>query len=152
MGDIALRWDVYAADLAIEAGDLAIDDGLETAVILSLFTDRRARASDQLPDGQIDRRGWWGDVRPPVADDLCGSRLWLLGREKETSTVLERAREYATEALTWLILDGVAAAVDVVAEFVSAGVLGLHVAIQRPSSDTVDFRFELAWSAQEARH
>jgi len=38
MSDIALRWDVYAADLAIEAGGLAIDDGLETAVILSAVT------------------------------------------------------------------------------------------------------------------
>lgn len=152
MSDIALRWDVYAGDLAIAGGDLATDDGLETAVILSLFTDRRAEDTDQLPDGHTDRRGWWGDVRPVVVDDRIGSRLWLLGREKQMESVLERAREYARQALEWLLIDQVAESIDVVAEFVRAGVLGLQVDIQRPSSDTVNFRFELVWSAQEALH
>ena len=45
--------------------DLQGDDGLFTAVIISLFTDRRANADDPLPDERIcalpDPRGWWGD-------------------------------------------------------------------------------------------
>jgi phage gp46-like protein len=39
-----LHWDstALAADLAVAANDLSTDAGLETAVLLSLFLDRRA--------------------------------------------------------------------------------------------------------------
>ena len=58
-----------------------------------------------------------------------GSRLWLLERSKETDDVLARAREYAIEALTWLLEDGVARSLDVTASWVRRGVLGLVVVI-----------------------
>jgi phage gp46-like protein len=151
MSDIGLTWNVYAADVTIAANDLAVDDGLETAVILSLFTDRRAEASDPLPDGHTDPRGWWGDAFPPVDGDRIGSRLWLLGREKEQPAVLMRAREYAVEALQWLIADKVAARVDVTTEFTRPGLLGLQVVIHKPLADPVEYRFSATWAAQEAR-
>jgi phage gp46-like protein len=44
-------------DVRLDGGDLSTDDGLETAVLLSLITDRRAEADDVLPDGGTDRRG-----------------------------------------------------------------------------------------------
>ena len=90
MSDIGLFWDRDSADFAIEANDLATDDGLETAVSLSLFTDRRAEDGDALPSGDADRRGWWGDDFPAVDGDRMGSRLWLLARSKQTPDVLER--------------------------------------------------------------
>ena len=91
------------ADLALETFALASDDGLETAVILSLFTDARARDDDTLPAGQTDRRGWWADAFPAVAGDRFGSRLWLLRRSKQLQESLIVAREYAEEALAWLV-------------------------------------------------
>jgi phage gp46-like protein len=151
MSDIALRWAVVAGDVAIEGDDLARDDGLETAVILSLFTDRRADDSDPLPDGHTDRRGWWGDDRPAVAGDRIGSRLWLLARETQRAQVLGRAEAYVREALAWLLTDQVAAAVDVTVEFTRPGWLGIAVAIRRPLGPPVDFRFTYLWIAQEAR-
>lgn len=151
MSDIALRWNVYAADVAIEANDLATDEGLETAVILSLFTDRRAESTDPLPDGHVDRRGWWGDVFPAVPGDRIGSRLWLLGRETQRPAVLERAEGYAREALQWLLDDRVAAAVTVTATFPRAGMLGIAVTVTRPSADVVTYRYTAAWDGQAAR-
>ncbi len=112
-----------AFDLAIDGYELATESGLKSAVIVSLFTDRRAEADDAIPDGTTDRRGWW-------AEASLGSRLWLLAREKETADVLLRAEEYAREALAWLVEDGVAAAVEISAEWVRRGVLGLTVAIR----------------------
>lgn len=110
-----------AIDLSLSGYDLAKEDGLRTAVIISLFSDRRAEADDEIPDGSDDRRGWWAGS--------IGSRLWLLARAKETPDTLARARAYAIESLQWLIDDGVATAVEVTAEWAQRGVLALHVAI-----------------------
>lgn len=151
MSDLALTWDGHGADLSIEENDLARDDGLETAVLLSLFTDRRADDGDVLPDGETDRRGWWGDGVPVVEGDRTGSRLWLLGREKQTPATLSRAREYALEALQWLIEDKIAASIDVVATMPGYGGRLLTVTIHRPKSGAVQYEFGYTWAAQEAR-
>jgi phage gp46-like protein len=136
------------ADYALAQLGLTEDDGLETAVIISLFTDRRAAEDDVLPGMDGDRRGWWADAYPAVQGDLIGSRLWLLAREKQIPQTLARAREYAIEALQWLVEDGIAASVDVTAEVVRTGVLGLTVEIQRTAGPTARYRFETFWGAQ----
>lgn len=140
---------------------LAEDDGLETAVILSLFTDRRAEDDDVLPDGTDDRRGWWGDAYPDIDGDRIGSRLWLLHREKDAQRAVNRAREYADEALRWLIDDGIARQVTVATGWVDRtsgalsetrtaasrpGVLGIGVQIFRPEQIPDRFKFETFWS------
>lgn len=136
----------HGADLALEQFALAADDGLETAVILSLFTDARASDDDPLPFGESDRRGWWADAFPSVDRDRIGSRLWLLRREKQTQDTLNRAREYAEEALAWLVADGVARSVEVESFIVRNGVLGLSVVIQRPDASIARFRYETLWN------
>lgn len=153
MSDLSLLWSDTdgAADLAIAENDLEQDGGLEAAVFLSLFTDRRAEDGDILPDAETDRRGWWGDAFPSVDGDRIGSRLWLLGRSKETADVLARAEEYAREALAWLVEDLVAESVATTATIAAPGVLGLSVQIYRPDRDPVRFQYSYAWAAQEAR-
>ena len=130
MTDAALVWDAvsHRGDLAIDAGaaDLAADDGLSTAVLVSLFTDRRT-AVEELPDGETRRRGWWGDTLSP--DDEIGSHLWLLARAKRTPDTLHRAEDYARAALGWLVEDGVAEEVAVRAED-REGRLLIHIDIR----------------------
>lgn len=142
--DIALKYDADAKvfDLAIVDGDLATDTSLETAVLLSLYTDRRALDEDVLPDEGSDRRGWWCDA---YSDRPHGSRLWLLSREKELEEVLRRAEDYAREALAWVIKDGIASSVDVEAIHLRRGVLQLIVGIQRSSSTVLETRYEYVW-------
>lgn len=153
MTDIALTWDAAdgAADFALSAGDLLSDDGLETAVLLSLFTDRRAEDGDVLPDGETDRRGWWADAFPVEDGDHFGSRLWQLARSKRTPETLRRAEEYAREALAWLLEDKVAGRVDVTAEALAGDILGLGVTIYRPTSDVAQYKFNYTWDAQALR-
>jgi len=134
-------------DCGLDGADLATDSGLETAVVISLFTDRRAEDTDQIPDGTADRRGWWGDSFADDGGDRIGSRLWLLGREKQLPSVAKRAETYAKEALQWLIDDGISSRVTVVAEFVRTGVLGLSVEILRPVGTPLTFRFSNLWEA-----
>lgn len=150
MSDIGLSWGIVNADASIEANDLVLDDTPETSVLVSLFTNRRAAASDALPAGQLDPQGWWGDVRPQVEGDLIGSRLWLLAREKQTQDVLTRGRTYVLEALQWMLDDGLASAIDVATSWIRPGTMGIAIAITRPTKDLVHFKFEHTWSALEA--
>lgn len=151
MTDVALRWQVFGADLSVKNNDLETDDGLETAVIVSLFTDRRIEATDIIPDGSDDRRGWWGDSFPAITGDLIGSRLWLLSREKQLPIVLTRAEEYTREALQWLLDDRVSDRVDVTVEFVQRGFLGILVVVYRPTKDPAQFRYDYNWAGQALR-
>ena len=130
MTDAALAWDddVYAGDLGVAGADLARDRGLRTAVLISLFTDRRAEPGD-VPDDE-DPRGWWGDALDADGDRI-GSRLWLLGRSKQTADVPVRAEEYVRESLAWMLGDGTADRVDVSAEWAGRGLLCVTPDISR---------------------
>jgi phage gp46-like protein len=139
----------HGIDWAMDAGDLATDEGLTTAVVISLFTDRCARDDDALPLGQTDRRGWWGDAYPVTEGDRIGSRLWLLRASKQLTQVLNQAREMAEEALAWMVEDGVAGRVEVEAFIPRFEVLGLIARIYRPDGTVVPIRFEMLWGAMQ---
>ena len=63
-------------------------DPLTRAVVISLFTWRRAE-----PDDNADvPMGWWGDTWPAVQNDRYGSRLWLLQRSKLTNQLVQTVR------------------------------------------------------------
>ena len=140
--DAALAWDpeFYAADVAVSGADLVREAGLRTAVIISLFTDRRAEPGD-IPDGE-DPRGWWGDAL--TDDDRIGSRLWLLGRSKQTADVPVLAEEYTREALEWFVEDGIADRVDASAEWVTRGCLRLVPELARGGATLYREAFELS--------
>lgn len=144
MTDVALLWDAEQAqaDIAVFAADLLLTESLDSAVIISLFTDRRAPADIQLPPGDH-RRGWWGDSYPDIEGDELGSLLWLLAREKQTPEVLARARRYAREALAWMVADGIARSIEVVASFADRGLLQLSIEILRSSGERERFSYRL---------
>nr|WP_306806019.1 phage GP46 family protein [Caballeronia sp. BR00000012568055] len=117
-------------------------DDLQTAVLISLFTDRLALASDPTPDG--DRRGWWGDdPKYPI-----GSRLWLLDRVKGPQDVPQRAQDYAAEALQWLIDDGAVARFDIAAQWITPDRLDLAVTANRRDGSRVAMKFPNVWTRQ----
>lgn len=132
-------------DYAMNGLLLADDDGLATAVIISLWSDRQANADDVLTAG-TDRRGWWGDELSSISGDKIGSRLWLNDNAKQLASVLVQDRAYATEALQWLIDDGVASAVVVVASNPRAGVRALDIAISRPGRAVARYQFSRFWN------
>lgn len=149
MADIALNWTLnYGGDwLAISDG-LALDEGLLTAVIISLFSDRRAAADDLLPGDDDDRRGWWGDAYSEIPGDLIGSRLWLLSRSKLTPALLPLAEEYANESLAWLCSDQVVGKIDLNASIAAPQALGLIVTLTRPDLTLVQYRFKAFWEGR----
>ncbi|RHW17212.1 hypothetical protein D1610_11730 [Sphingomonas gilva] len=147
MTDIALIWDAEpgAADVALEGGRLVTDDGLRTAILISLFSDARAQDDDPLPQPGADRRGWWGDAFG-TEGDATGSRLWLLSREKITAATVARAREYAREALAWLTADGVCSAYAIEAEAQAPDILAIGVVLDRPEGPARQ-RYDFTWNA-----
>lgn len=157
MADIALVWDPAngRADFAMNASgtDLLMDDGLHTAVIISLFCDRLADAADIIPDRTGDRRGWPGDTPLPNATDpirgidLTGSRLWLLAAALQVPETLRRAEKYAQEALQWMIDDGIAGSVAATAIFPAAplNALELTIAISQAGASQ-PYRYTFPWS------
>ena len=131
MTDIAFSWPLAddAPDLSLSGADLLAEDGLWTAIVISLFTDRRVEAAE-LPPGHADRRGWWGDLLEE--DDRIGSRLWLLRRERASAEVAARAAGYAEEALAWMVEDGVLTAVSASASWPDDELLRIEVEATTP--------------------
>lgn len=140
----------HGADYAIESMLLQEDGGLDTAVILSLFTDRRAETDDVIPGGSADKRGTWMDAFSGTEGDKMGSRLWLLQREKLLPEVVVKVREYCLEALDWMISDGVAKSVDVnawIERHHPVGVIAAQIDIARPDGAITRYKFDQLWSA-----
>jgi phage gp46-like protein len=150
MTDFALHRATGAVfDISTSADDIESDDGMYTAVLISIFCDA-ACALDELPAGEAFRGGYFGDTFEPAGDSV-GSKLRLLDRERRSTYVLRRAESYARDALAWLVSDGVASAVSAVATFdeINMRMWHLTVTIIRPFGDSVDYRFGLVWGAHE---
>ena len=157
LADIAVTWDPAKArgDWSVANGDLALGNALLSAVMVSLFTDRVApvqpTSADQAASiGQAGssiggRRGWWGDAytgRP------IGSSLWQLRRAIKTGrrALLQDAEDMCTEALQWLLDDGVAASVIPIATWATPTALQLAITILEPGAAAAQtFTFQSAW-------
>jgi phage gp46-like protein len=147
-GDILVQWDNSNAlgDWVIAEGDLQSGQDLETACLVSLFSDKLATPDFRPTDGTSDRRGWWADL---YNDQALGSNLWQLDRAKKTRDTLGLARRYAQDALQWLVTDGVAAAVVVDTRWIGpetgSTMLGIAVAITQPDGTMTRFVYGWAW-------
>lgn len=133
-------------------GGLQAQHAIETAVILSLFTDRRCPDGHPLAwlieDGDL--RGWWGDgvdLRDDLGETPTGSLLWLLTRATATPANANWARLFALEALQPMIDGREVARVDVQTELPSPGRLYLAVQIYgRDGARVYDRRFDDIWA------
>lgn len=128
--------------------DLLSDDGLDTAVLISLFTDALAPADAKLPNDDGDRRGTWMDEPldgSPITDRM-GSLFWLLSRVKATQQVRLDAIAYGKAALQWLIDDGIAASVDVTADWNAMDFLAIQIVITRGAAKA-SRKYDFLWSA-----
>lgn len=156
----SLPWTDYASPSgkpapyaqALKVYSLACEDTLATAVIISLFTDARAEDDDRLPLGSTDRRGWVGNSFMPAdfddSADTWGNKLWLLYISKAPVNILERARFTAWESLQWLVRDGLASRIEVVADWVD-NVLAVRPVIYR-AADPLPI-YDVLWATSVRR-
>lgn len=133
-------------DLLFNDDGSLVDDetrALETAVLVSLHTNRRVEPSEVARN--VSRGGWWGDAYRPEGEPLEGSRLWLLtSADSSERDLVQRAQEYARNALAWMLEDDVVESLEVVAERVRPDLIDLTVAAKVADGRRALIRTELA--------
>lgn len=144
-----LASDITITINGVESSALPAQDALIRAVVISLFTWRRADPDD-VTDGA--KFGWWGDNFNAELNDRIGSKLWLLAREKITDKTITRAREYTQQALQWLIDDAVASRVDVLVERFGLSGVAIQVTIYQKNQQPITLRFDSAWESLSVVH
>ncbi|HCB3268659.1 TPA: phage GP46 family protein [Citrobacter amalonaticus] len=116
-------------------------DPLTRAVVISIFTHRRADHDDNADVPM----GWWGDTWPMVANDRYGSKLWLLQRSKLTNALVNTVRTYIRESLQWMLDDGVVSRVDIDVQRTGINELGNSIVLWRRDGP-VTISFNDFWS------
>lgn len=150
MSDIALLFDpIDGPDIAIDGAGIQLDEGMHTAILISLLTDARAPDAAELPHEDADRRGWWGNDFPREVDaqgSELGSLLWLLEREIITPERIARARDAAYAALRWIVADQIASAIRIDVEVQQRKRIALSVHLDRPTGPARQ-RYDFLWEA-----
>jgi phage gp46-like protein len=147
--DIKMIWNnnFLEGDLKLNKGDLEREEGLETAVFISLFTDRRADDEDEI-DNVNDKRGWWADN---TMENKIGSKLWQYERIKTTTNDMIKVKAAIEESLQWLIDDEVAKEILVTTErFGSIGNdrIAVSIVIKKSKGNEVAIKFDDLWKIQ----
>ncbi len=116
---------------------LVTDHDLQTAALISLFTDAEASPDDVIPDGSGDPRGWWAG---PI-----GSKLWLRARSKATPGLPALIKDDIEQALAWMIEDDVVATIAVTVEYLDASSIGAQIAFHRADGTQFAVKFARIW-------
>lgn len=121
-------------------GSLLDDDGLETVVTISLFTDARA-SEDEVPAG-TDRRGWWFDAYDPDEPGVSiGSKIWLLENATMTAENLRLLERYAKDALEWMVAANAAEKIETEATRIAEDAASLTVRIHAPNDPASPYTY-----------
>jgi len=145
--DIALKFrdEKLYIDVLLNAdgSDLLGAFNLENSIIISLFTNRRTGADDEIPNSA----GWVGDTVGIKADDdpLSGSKLWTFQLAKTTANRLIDAEAFCSEALNWMITDLIVANFEIVASFSKQFINVLFLDIDATMPDGEELRYQFAW-------
>lgn len=155
-GDIRLYFDTldqYGEILPVDR-DVDRDPGFETAVIITLGTDKYAEEGDPLPEDSGYRGGWWGDAVPPVSDYQMGTKLWLLKRAKTVTEIPAIAKEYLLDGFQWMIDDEIVETINVSVERRRdmKTTLAFTLEFIKPEiTDSIFYKFFYNWEAQILR-
>ena len=155
-GDIKLfpkptsTYAVGPADIEVISGesDVVRDPGIQTAVMIAVFTDCRADADDVLPSEVEGRGGWFGE---DVLEEKFGSKLWLLYRQNITPEVLSKAKEYIEDALDrHIISQNVADSYEVTVSKDGARVK-LKIVLFSLENKPLSYEYYINWQSQTGR-
>lgn len=147
--DIKFVWNetFLEGDFQCQGGDLLREEGLTTAILISLFSDARADDDDEIDD-KNDKRGWWGDLE---SDTPIGSKLWQHDRAKTTQTTITKVKKTIEDSLQWLIDDEVAEKIDV--NVYRSGIegndrLNFEIKIYQSDGNEIAYKFDDLWKME----
>ena len=87
--------------LSVKNNDLVPVEGMESAILVSLFTDQRLDESQM--DIPINRGGWFGNALTPNRE--LGSKLWAYDNARITSGLVGNIRDCAKRSFDWMNQD-----------------------------------------------
>lgn len=137
--DLKFAWD--GGTMTASWLEATQDDGLQTAVLISLLSDARAGADDDLPVRETNRRGWWAGAMEGAYP--WGCKWWLRWRDKQLPETAAMIADDAREALAWMTADGLATAIEIDAQWLRRGVLGIEIIIRLPSGRATTLNMEI---------
>jgi phage gp46-like protein len=114
-------------DFSIVNGDANKEDGFDTSIWVSLFTDARADES-QVAIKEY-RRGWLGNLAYEVEGRQLGSLLYLLDQTRLQNSTLNNAIDYTRKALNWYLEDGICRSITVTGNIIPKLGIALNVSI-----------------------
>lgn len=139
--EIKLEMSNGAFDVVIENGDFANEDGLDTNIWVSLFSDARADISQvAAPEN---RRGWLGNLVSEVTGRQLGGYLWLAEQRRLNQNTLNEILDYIRKSLEWIITDGIALKIDVTGAIVPRTGIVANAKITTADGVTSDHYIEL---------
>ncbi len=105
------NWDIDFAN-----GDFALTQGLDTAIYMSLFCEKRADNSEVL--NPILRRGHFTNEFSPVENYEVGSKLWLyIEQARNTNQNTSLIEDSIRDGLKWLIDQSIINDINIVTNF-----------------------------------
>lgn len=145
------EWCEDIGDWVMDDTSLKDDNVLLTAVVLQLFTDKRAPDDVDLPGfNDDDRRGWFGDyvdVRAGDGETEMGSLIWIYERDALTDATITGVSDTVEDAMQVLVNQGLIASFEV--EVTADKILGhLSVVLSILSQDgsrRFDQKFTRIW-------
>lgn len=117
------------------SGTLDRSNWIEGWIIGQLST----RAEVTCEEHSLQKRGggWWADsFRRPVGQFISGSKLWALQWSFVTNEALIMAKQYASQALQYLLAWGIASSLKIETSYVSKQCMRLHITVIGPGLNT----------------
>jgi phage gp46-like protein len=140
MADALLNNDKGYYDFSLENGDFKLTNGLETALFMSIFCEKRA-APSEMPAPET-RRGWWGNTVLGYGNYEIGSKLWLLEQARKDNIVLGLSKTYVADGLQWLLEDNYAKNITINTSFIVDGIeIQIDIAISQNKTISNSFQF-----------
>lgn len=130
-GDVRLSLSSDGGFIRMRDGQTEMDQGLETAVTISLMSEGM----------------WWGNSLAAEGEDVGSGFLESL-RQPLTNQARLDVIEAAKASLAWLVDTGIATSVEVDGEIPSIGRLYLSITINQPVKSPATFRYTINWQAQ----
>lgn len=139
--EIKLEMNNGIFDIVIENGDFANEDGLDSNIWVSLFTDARADVSQVLvPEN---RRGWMGNLVSEIPERQLGGLLWLAEQRRLNQDTLNENIDHVRKSLEWMIIDGIAVEMDVIGQIIPRTGIAANVTITSKDGVTSNHYIEL---------
>lgn len=129
-------------DIVLQGADFKQAIDLQTAIVISLFSDGRSEIDDATPLS----RGWAGDSLNQDQESLTGSRIWLLRNGKLTNQTLTDLEDFAIKATQWIIDNKIATEITATASFLNKaeGRVSLHLAVTEPQGN-IEREYVFSW-------